>query len=262
MGQLVERLAGDYGCEIAGIVNRPAGAGGADPVGPRNRGNPENPGNVGNLGDSGNAGDPGNPGDPLDNTRWERWSGAPESDGIDVAIDFSSPEAVMINVPALARRRINIVLGTTGWNDHDAALRRIVAETGIGIVAAPNFSTGAVVFESIAAHAAKLLARQPDFGGFVHEAHHSSKKDAPSGTALRLERAMRDAGFLRPIDMASTRAGSIPGTHTIGFDGPAETITLTHMARDRTAFARGALAAALWVKGRRGWFTMQDVLGL
>jgi 4-hydroxy-tetrahydrodipicolinate reductase len=235
MGRLVESLAGDYGCEIAGIVNRPAGTDGVDP---------------------------GCPGVPGVDDRWERWSGAPGRDAIDVAIDFSSPGAVMINVPALARRRINIVLGTTGWNDHDAALRTIVGDAGIGIVAAPNFSTGAVLFESIAAHAAKLLGGQPDFGGFVHEAHHSSKKDAPSGTALRLERVMRDAGFSRPIDMASTRAGSIPGTHTIGFDGPAETITLTHAARDRTAFARGALAAAQWVRGKRGWFTMQDVLGL
>jgi 4-hydroxy-tetrahydrodipicolinate reductase len=248
MGRLVESLAADYGCEIAGIVNRPAGTGGAGP-----------------RGAAGSGADPVGPVvpvGPVHDDRWERWSGAPGRDAIDVAIDFSSPDAVMINLPALARRRINVVLGTTGWNDHDAALRTIVAGAGIGIVAAPNFSTGAVLFESIAAHAAKLLARQPDFGAFVHEAHHSSKKDAPSGTALRLERAMRDAGFSRPIDMASTRAGSIPGTHTIGFDGPAETITLTHAARDRTAFARGALAAAQWVKGKQGWFTMQDVLGL
>jgi 4-hydroxy-tetrahydrodipicolinate reductase len=245
MGRLVESLAADYGCEIAGIVNRPAGPDGVDPGRSAGSG-ADSVGRAGAVGDD----------------RWERWSGAPGRDAIDVAIDFSSPDAVMINVPALARRRINMVLGTTGWNDHDAALRAIVTEAGIGIVAAPNFSTGAVLFESIAAHAAKLLGRQPDFGAFVHEAHHSSKKDAPSGTALRLERAMRDAGFSRPIDMASTRAGSIPGTHTIGFDGPAETITLTHAARDRTAFARGALVAAQWVKGKQGWFTMQDVLGL
>jgi 4-hydroxy-tetrahydrodipicolinate reductase len=241
MGRLVESLAGEYGCEIAGIVGRRA-----------------NDGRVGQGGPGGTGGS----GGPGGDDRFERWSGAPAGEGVDVAIDFSSPDAVMVNVAALARRRIDIVLGTTGWSDHDAALRRIVADAGIGIVAAPNFSTGAVVLESIAAHAAKLLARQADFGGFVHEAHHSAKKDAPSGTALRLERAMRDAGFSRPIDMASTRAGSIPGTHTIGFDGPAETVTLTHMARDRTAFARGALAAAVWVKGKRGWFTMQDVLGL
>ena len=88
------------------------------------------------------------------------------------------------------------------------------------------------------------------------------KKDAPSGTALLLKNTMEKAGYSRPIDVASTRAGHIPGTHTIGFDGPAESITLSHTARDRSAFARGALQAARWVKGRRGWFTMHDVLGL
>ena len=84
----------------------------------------------------------------------------------------------------------------------------------------------------------------------LHEAHHAAKKDAPSGTALLLKRAMEQAGYPRPIDVSSTRAGFIPGTHTVGFDGPAETITLTHTARDRAAFARGALAAARWVHGQ------------
>jgi 4-hydroxy-tetrahydrodipicolinate reductase len=141
-------------------------------------------------------------------------------------------------------------------------MRDVIAEAGVGIVVAPNFSTGVVLFEALAAHAASLFAGQNDFGAFLHEAHHAAKKDAPSGTALLLKGAMEQAGFSRPIDMSSTRAGFIPGTHTIGFDGPAETITLTHAARDRTAFARGALTAARWVQGKRGWFTMHDVLGL
>ena len=119
-----------------------------------------------------------------------------------------------------------------------------------------------MLFEAIGAHAAALFAAQAEFGAFVHEAHHAAKKDAPSGTAILLAQAMERAGFPRPIDMSSTRAGFIPGTHTIGFDGPAETITLRHTARDRTAFARGALVAANWIRGRRGWFTMKDVLGI
>jgi 4-hydroxy-tetrahydrodipicolinate reductase len=217
MGRLVESLAGEYGCEIAGIVDPPAGT------------------------------------DRVDSDRWR---------DAEVAVDFSSPDAVAANVQALARRRIDIVLGTTGWSAQEAALRRTVADAGIGIVAAPNFSTGVVLFESIVAHAARLFAAQTEFGAFLHEAHHGMKKDAPSGTALKLAQAMRDAAFSRPIDVSSTRAGSIPGTHTIGFDGPAETITLTHTARDRTAFARGALTAAKWIHGRRGWFSMADVLGL
>ena len=182
--------------------------------------------------------------------------------GVDVAIDFSTADSVVTNASALARRGISLVVGTTGWGQHETALRQVIADSGVGIVVAPNFSTGVVLFEAIVAHAAKLFAPQADFGAFLHESHHAAKKDAPSGTALLLERSMQQAGFPRPIDVAATRAGFIPGTHTIGFDGPAETITLTHAARDRTAFARGALAAARWVHGKQGWFTMQDVLGI
>jgi 4-hydroxy-tetrahydrodipicolinate reductase len=186
----------------------------------------------------------------------ERWS------GVDVAIDFSTAESVVTNVPALARRGINLVVGTTGWSAHEASIRSVVADAGVGIVVAPNFSTGVVLFEAIVAQAAKLFAPQDEFGAFLHETHHAAKKDAPSGTALLLKQAMAQAGFSRPIDVSSTRAGFIPGTHVVGFDGPAETITLSHAARDRTAFARGALTAAKWIQGKRGWFTMRDVLGV
>jgi 4-hydroxy-tetrahydrodipicolinate reductase len=182
--------------------------------------------------------------------------------GVDVAIDFSTPDSVIANARSLASRGISLVIGTTGWSQHEEALRKTVADAGVGIVVAPNFSTGVVLFEALVARAAELFAPQAEFAAFIHEAHHSAKKDAPSGTALSLKRAMVDAGFARPIDVSSTRAGFIPGTHTIGFDGPSETITLTHTARDRSAFARGALAAARWVHGKRGWFTMRDVLGI
>ena len=179
-----------------------------------------------------------------------------------MAIDFSVPDSVVKNATTLAGRGINLVVGTTGWGPHEPHLRQVVAKEGVGIVAAPNFSTGVVLFESVAAYAAKLFSGQSEFGAFLHESHHAAKKDAPSGTAILLKRAMEQAGFERPIDVSSTRAGHIPGTHTIGFDGPAETVTLKHVARDRTAFARGALTAAQWVKGKRGWYTMKDVLGL
>jgi 4-hydroxy-tetrahydrodipicolinate reductase len=141
-------------------------------------------------------------------------------------------------------------------------VRQAASDGGVGVVVAPNFSTGVVLFEALVAQAAKMMTGQADFGAFVHEAHHAAKKDAPSGTALLLKRAMEEAGFPRGIDVSSTRAGFIPGSHLVGFDGPAETITLTHVARDRTAFARGALTAAKWIQGRRGWFTMRDVLGV
>ena len=186
----------------------------------------------------------------------DRWGSA------DVAIDFTSPDAVLANVPELAGRHINVVLGTTGWQQHEAALRKAVADAGSGIVAAPNFSTGVVLFEAIVAGAARLFADHQEFGVWLHEEHHAMKKDAPSGTALLLKRAMERSGYTRPIDVSSTRAGHNPGVHTIGFDGPAESITLSHTARDRTAFARGALLAAQWIKGKKGWFTMHDVLGV
>jgi 4-hydroxy-tetrahydrodipicolinate reductase len=119
-----------------------------------------------------------------------------------------------------------------------------------------------VLFEAIAGHAARLLARHPEFGAWLHEVHHDKKLDAPSGTALGIQAAMEAAGYGRTIDVASSRAGHVPGIHTVGFDGPSETITLSHSVRDRGTFARGALLAARWVKGRQGWFTMRDVLGL
>lgn len=187
---------------------------------------------------------------------------APAWDGVDVAVDFTQPDVVAHNASVLARRGINLVVGTTGWQRDERAVREAVDAGGVGAVVAPNFSTGVVLFEAIAARAAALMAPQADFGAFIHEAHHAAKKDAPSGTALLLKLALQQAGFERPIDVSATRAGFIPGTHTVGFDGPAETITLTHAARDRTGFARGALTAARWVVGRRGWFTMKDVLGV
>jgi 4-hydroxy-tetrahydrodipicolinate reductase len=186
----------------------------------------------------------------------------PKWNGVDVAIDFSTPDVVVSNAVTLAGRGINLVIGTTGWQKNEAVVRQAVASGGAGAVVAPNFSTGVVLFEALAGQAAKLFAPQQDFGAFLHEAHHAAKKDAPSGTALFLKRAMEQSGFSRPIDVSSSRAGFIPGTHTIGFDGPAETITLTHTARDRTAFARGALAAAHWIAGKKGWYSMKDVLGV
>jgi len=219
MGRMVESLAPEYGCEVAGVI---------DPQDPAGHDGP-------------------------DADRWR---------GVDVAIDFTSPDAVVKNVPVLARRGISVVIGTTGWQKDEAAVRQVVADTSIGIVAAANFSVGVVLFEAIVTRASAVFGPHNEFGAWVHEAHHNTKKDAPSGTALMLKRAIERAGFPRPIDVSSTRAGFIPGVHTVGFDGPADTITLTHTARDRSAFARGALLAAKWVVGKRGWFDMHDVLGL
>ena len=189
--------------------------------------------------------------------------GQPESwPKADVAIDFSLAEAVPANFPMLAARGMNIVIGATGWQAQEPRLRAEAQARGIGVVAAPNFAIGVNLFLALTERAAELWRDQPAFGAWLHELHHAAKKDAPSGTALALEAAMRGKGYAHPIDVASSRAGSIPGTHTVGFDATAETITLTHTARDRTVFARGALQAARWLRGRRGWFTMRDVLGV
>lgn len=179
---------------------------------------------------------------------------------VDVAIDFTLPEAVPVNLPVLASRGINVVIGTTGWQAHEPALRDVVATAGTGVLAAANFSLGMNLFALLAEDAARRFGPHATFGTWIHELHHIHKKDAPSGTALMLKGAMETAGYPRPIDVAATRAGHIPGTHTIGFDGPSETVTLTHTVRDRGVFARGALEAARWLAGRRGWFTMRDFL--
>ena len=181
---------------------------------------------------------------------------------VDVAIDFSTADAVADNLPRLARHGVNLVVGTTGWQGEEAALKQVAVDAGIGVVAAANFSLGVNLFLAVAERAARLFESHQEFGAWIHEIHHAAKVDAPSGTALALRAAMERSGYARTIDMASTRVGSAPGTHTVGFDGPSETIVLTHDTRDRATFARGALAAARWVHGRRGWFSMRDVLEL
>lgn len=178
----------------------------------------------------------------------------------DVAIDFSTAEALAANFPRYLERRLPVVVGTTGWDDRLDQYKAEAGRAGIGVVAAANFSIGVNLFELLVAEAARQMQTQPQFGAWIHEAHHSAKRDAPSGTALMLRDAMTGAGFTRPIDISSTRAGAIPGIHTIGFDAPSDTIELTHTARDRRGFAAGAVAAAQFVAGRRGWFTMADVL--
>lgn len=178
----------------------------------------------------------------------------------DVAIDFSVASAVPSTVARMVKSRTPIVIGTTGWQASEEHVR-LIAEGAIGVVAAPNFAIGVNVFLAVVERLGSLMATQPSFGAWIHELHHAAKKDAPSGTALAIERRLREHGYSRDVPIASTRAGAIPGTHTLGFDASSETITLTHQARDRAAFARGALVAAHWIEGKRGWFTMKDVLG-
>jgi len=178
----------------------------------------------------------------------------------DVAVDFTTADALAVNFPRYVERRLPVVIGTTGWAAQAAAYRADAERAGLGVVASANFSIGVNIFEMLVTEAAKLMQGQSAYGAWIYEQHHAAKRDAPSGTALLLRDAMIAAGFTRGIDMASTRAGFIPGTHTVGFDGLSDTIELTHAARDRRGFASGALLAARWLSGRPGWYSMRDVI--
>jgi 4-hydroxy-tetrahydrodipicolinate reductase len=178
----------------------------------------------------------------------------------DVSIDFSTADALAANFSKYLERRLPVVIGTTGWSGRLAEYKAQAAAARLGVVAAANFSIGVNLFELLVAEAARRMQSQPQYGAWIHEAHHAAKRDAPSGTAFLLRDAMTDAGYQRGIDMSSTRAGMIPGIHTVGFDSASDTIELTHTARDRRGFASGAIVAAEWLQGREGWFSMADVL--
>jgi 4-hydroxy-tetrahydrodipicolinate reductase len=179
---------------------------------------------------------------------------------VDVAIEFTRPEAAFENLKRLAALRVPVVTGTTGWLTHLNEVSQAVQQAGAGLVWSPNFSVGVAVFRKLTEVAAELLRDEPSYGAWAWEIHHDSKQDAPSGTLLQLVQAMRNQGYERPIDVSSNRAGRHPGTHEIGFDSAADTITLRHAARNREGFARGALKAANWLVGRTGVYTFEDVL--
>ncbi len=177
-----------------------------------------------------------------------------------VAIDFSAAAAVPGNVARLAAAGINVVEGTTGWLEHLADVQASITKHGTGMVWSPNYSVGVQVFSRLVREAARLLQNQDAYEAWAWELHHSAKKDAPSGTLLKLVDDMKRAGYLKPIDIASNRAGAVPGTHEIGFDSAADTITLRHTARSREGFAHGALKAAQWIVGKTGFHDFEEVL--
>ena len=190
--------------------------------------------------------------DEFNNTGFEGVT-AENFRGVDVAIDFSIPAAAVKNIEKIAALKVNLVIGTTGWLEQTAHVKEIVDRSGIGLIWSPNFSIGVKVFTQILAVAAKLLAEEPEYEAWAWEIHHSAKKDAPSGTLLKLLEEMKSAGYSNNVDVSSSRAGAIPGTHEIGFDSPADTITLRHTARSREGFALGAVKAAEWIHGKKGF---------
>jgi 4-hydroxy-tetrahydrodipicolinate reductase len=179
---------------------------------------------------------------------------------VDVAVEFSTPATVVDNIERLAALGVNTVVGTTAWSDQLNKVKAAVEKNGTGLVWSPNFSIGVNVFFRLVAQAARLLAQEKEYGAWAWEIHHITKKDAPSGTLLKLVEEMKKAGYAGRIDVSSSRAGAHPGTHEIGFDSAADTITLRHSARGREGFARGALKAAQWVAGKKGFFEFGQVL--
>ncbi len=178
----------------------------------------------------------------------------------DAVIEFSTPETALKNIQAVASLGKNIVVGTTGWLQDLDKVRSIVTQSGTGLVYGANFSIGVALFSRIIEEAARLFSNESEYEAWAWEMHHSAKKDAPSGTLLKLIDDMKHGGYSRSIDISSSRAGKVPGTHEIGFDSAADTITLRHTARSREGFARGALRSARWIADKRGVYEFQETL--
>jgi 4-hydroxy-tetrahydrodipicolinate reductase len=181
--------------------------------------------------------------------------------GVDVAVEFTTPQAAAENIRRLAGLGVNTVVGTTGWLDQLPAAREAVEQGKTGLVWAPNFSVGVNLFFQAVAQAAALFAKHSEYEAWGWEIHHAAKKDAPSGTLKRVAEEMRAAGYARPVGLSANRAGTHPGTHEIGFDSVADTVTLRHTARSREGFAHGALRAARWLAGKKGFFEFKEILG-
>lgn len=179
---------------------------------------------------------------------------------VDVALEFTTPDAVWNNLERLTALRIPTVVGTTGWFDRIPEARTMVVERGAALVYAANFAPGLQFFLRVANEAARLFATMSDFDAFIVEAHHQFKRDAPSGTAHVLGESLRAIDGNRKFPITSVRGGHAPGTHSLTYDSADETVTLTHRVRNRRVFAVGALLAAEWIRGRRGFYPFSEVL--
>ncbi len=180
----------------------------------------------------------------------------------EVCIDFSHPKHALQNIKQVCALKKNLVIGTTGWYEHLPEARQMVERSGIGFIHAPNFSIGVALFTKIVAQAAAIMDAFDNYDVAGLEIHHSQKIDTPSGTAKQIMANLHKHMPHRKneISCASLRIGSEPGTHAVLFDSPADTITLTHAARNRDGFVQGALAAATWLEGKKGFFTLDDML--
>lgn len=175
---------------------------------------------------------------------------------VDVVIDFTTPDAVMDNIAGCVRSGKNLVVGTTGWYGKLPEVRRMVKDSEIGFVYAANFSVGVNLFFEIAKTAAAAL--RLDYSGKISETHHVHKLDAPSGTAVMLQRVIKEAGYPE-VEISSSREGEVVGMHSLTLDSLNDTITLRHDAKSRRGFADGAVRAAEWLKGKKGFYDFKDV---
>lgn len=180
--------------------------------------------------------------------------------GASTAIEFSTPAAAPGNLCRLAGLGVRTVCGTTGWYDQLSQVRQCIENSGTALLYGPNFSIGMNLFLQIVSNAAALLSRHPKYEAWGWEIHHSAKKDALSGTLKKLGEEIRTAGYSGPLTLSANRAGSHTGTHEIGFDSPSDTITLRHTARNRDAYAHGALQAARWLQNKKGVFEFREIL--
>lgn len=178
----------------------------------------------------------------------------------EVVIDFSHASALDGTLALACDHHLGLVIGTTGWNDRLGDVKQRVEQAGIGCVYASNFSPGANVVFSLAQRAGALVSRFPEYAAGMEERHHDQKKDAPSGTALRIAAAVKEGsgGKLTP-PITSSRVGSEPGLHTLFFDSPDDLIEISHRARNRDGFARGAVMAAQLLRGRKGLFRFEEL---
>jgi len=180
--------------------------------------------------------------------------------GADVAVEFTRPDAVVVNLERLIEAGVPTVTGTTGWQDQLPRIAALVQRRGGALLHAANFSVGVHLFLRAARDLALGFAGRPEFDAFILEEHHAAKRDAPSGTARELQARARAADPARAFPITSVRAGATPGTHVLAYDGPYERVTLGHEARSRDGFAAGALAAAEWLPSHPGVHTVEDML--
>jgi 4-hydroxy-tetrahydrodipicolinate reductase len=184
----------------------------------------------------------------------ERMSGA------DVAVEFTRPDAVVTNLERLMELAIPTVTGTTGWTEDLPRVATLVNQRGGSLLHAANFSVGVHLFFRAARDLARCFRNRPEFTVSIHEEHHTAKLDAPSGTALLLQRQLWADEPGRKFPITSVRAGETPGNHTLAYEGAHETITLSHITQSRAVFASGAVSAAEWLPGHTGVFTFEQML--